>query len=192
HEGSGPWASAIDGADAVVHLVGDTLFGQRWSGAYKREIVGSREVGTRGLVAAMAEAQSKPQVFVSMSAVGYYGPRDDTKIDESGAPGHDFLAQVCQMWEHEAHKAEALGVRTAIVRSGVVIGSHAGRMGLPIDLRGASLSRPGFILKTEEGALPLLVMPFRFFIGGPILPGTQWVSWVHVDDIVGILLLALE
>jgi uncharacterized protein len=188
---SGAWASAIDGAHGVVHLAGASLFGKRWSAGYKREIIASREVGTRGLVSAMAQAQSRPQAFVSMSAVGYYGPRDDTKLDEGGPLGDDFLAHVCEIWEREARKAEDLGIRTVIVRSGVVIGGE-GPMRLPIDLRGASLSRPGLILKTDEGALPLLVMPFRFFAGGPILPGTQWISWIHLDDIVGILTMALE
>ena len=189
---SGDWASKVDGAHAVIHLAGASLFGKRWSAEYKREIIASREIGTRGLVNAISRAQAKPNVFISSSAVGYYGPSGDTKIDESGPPGHDFLAQVCKVWEQEAEKAQALGVRTVILRTGVVIGSSEGRPPFPIDLRRASLSRPGVILKTEEGAFPLLMLPFRFFAGGPILPGTQWFSWVHLDDLVGILLLALE
>jgi NAD dependent epimerase/dehydratase family enzyme len=189
---SGDWASSIDGAHAVIHLAGASLFDKRWSDAYKREIVASREIGTRGLINAMARAQIKPQVFISSSAVGYYGPSGDGQLDESAPPGNDFLAQVCQVWEREARKAEELGIRTVILRSGVVIGSSEGRPAFPIDLRGASLSRPGVILKTDEGAFPLLMMPFRFFAGGPILPGTQWFAWVHIDDLVGILMLALE
>ena len=188
---SGPWASAIDGAHAVIHLAGASLFGRRWSAEYKREIISSREIGTRGLVNAMARAQHKPQVFVSMSAVGYYGPHGSEQLDESAGPGNDFLARVCQVWEREAHKAEALGVRTVLFRSGVVLGGDEIN-GLPIDLAGFSLSRPGLILKTEEGAFPLLVMPFYFFAGGPILPGTQYLPWIHVDDTIGLLMLALE
>lgn len=191
-EEHGAWAEAVDGAHAVVHLAAASLFERRWSAAYKRAIVESRRLGTRGLVRAMERAAQRPQVFVCVSAVGYYGPRGDDVLDESSPSGNDFLARVCRdAWEHEAEQAEALGVRTALVRSGVVIGGD-GPKGLPIDLRGASLSRPGLVLKTGEGALPLLTLPFHFFAGGPILPGTQWISWIHIDDIVGLLLLALE
>jgi hypothetical protein len=188
---SGAWASAIDGAYGVVHLAGASLFGKRWSNSYKREIIASRELGTRGLVNAMAQAKQKPRVFVSMSAVGYYGPRGEEQIDESMPPGNDFLARVCQVWEREAKPAEDLGVRTVILRSGVVFGGDEMK-GLPLDLRGVSLDRPGLILKTEEGAFPLLVMPFYFFAGGPILPGTQYLPWIHLDDTVGLIMMALE
>jgi NAD dependent epimerase/dehydratase family enzyme len=126
-----------------------------------------------------------------MSGVNYYGSHGDEKIDESEPPGDDFLAQVCQIWEREARKAEELGIRTVIVRSGVVFGG-AEMKGLPLDLRGIALDRPGLILKTEEGALPLLAMPFYFFAGGPILPGTQYMAWIHVEDMVGLLTMALE
>jgi NAD dependent epimerase/dehydratase family enzyme len=187
----GAWASAIDNAHGVIHLAGASLFGKRWSPEYKREIIRSREVGTRGLVNAMVKARTKPRAFVSMSAVGYYGPHGAEIIDESGAAGHDFLAQVCQAWEREARPAEDLGVRTVIFRSGVVL-SAGERPGLPIDLGGFALDRPGLVLATDAGAFPLLAMPFYFFAGGPILPGTQYLSWIHADDTVGLLLLALE
>ena len=189
---TGPWAGALDGAHAVINLAGASLFGQRWTQAYKREIIESRVIGTRGLVRAMAEAHQRPKVFIGSSAVGYYGPSGDRKLDESAPAGNDFLArEVCVPWEREGQKAAELGVRTVIYRSGVVINGE-GRMSLPIDLRGASLARPGVILKTEEGAFPLLVMPFYFFAGGPILPGTQWLAWIHLADTVGLLMLALE
>jgi NAD dependent epimerase/dehydratase family enzyme len=188
----GAWTSAVDGAHGVIHLAGASLFGKRWSAAYKRDILESREVGTRGLVNAMAQAGTKPQVFVSSSAVGYYGPREDTKLDESAPPGNDFLARVCQVWEREAAKAEDLGIRTVIVRTGVIVGSDEGKPSFPIDLRGASLSRPGVVLNNDEGALPLLMLPFRLYVGGPVLPGTQWLPWIHIADEVGILMLALE
>ncbi|HEX5691551.1 MAG TPA: TIGR01777 family oxidoreductase [Roseiflexaceae bacterium] len=187
----GAWASAIDGAHGVIHLAGASLFGKRWTDAYKREIMASREIGTRGLVNAMRGAQQKPDVFVSVSAVGYYGPHGDETLDESAGSGNDFLARVCQVWEREARPAEDLGVRTVLFRSGVVLGGDE-KMSLPIDFAGASLNRPGVILKTEEGAFPLLVMPFYFFAGGPILPGTQYLSWIHIDDVVGLLMFALE
>jgi len=188
----GAWAGAVDGAHAVINLAGASLFGQRWTREYKREIVDSRVIGTRGLVRAMAEAQRRPQVFIGSSAVGYYGPSGDRKLDESAPAGNDFLArEVCVPWEREGQKAAELGIRTVIYRSGVVINGE-GPLALPIDLRGASLSRPGVILKTEQGAFPLLVMPFYFFAGGPILPGTQWFAWIHLADTIGLLMLALE
>ncbi len=163
----GPWAKAIDGAHAVISLAGASVAGKRWSESYKREIRDTRVIGTRGLVGAMAKAGTKPRVFASGSAVGYYGFRDDTPLDERAAPGGDFLSKVVQEWEQEALKAEAQGVRTAIVRTGIV-------------------------LDRREGALPLLALPFRMFVGGPVLPGTQWFSWIHLADVVGIILLALE
>jgi uncharacterized protein len=164
---SGPWASAIDGAYAIIHLAGAPIIGKRWNAAYKDEIRNSRVIGTRGLVNAIRAAQNRPRVFVSGSAVGYYGARDDTKLDESAAPGNDFLAKTCIEWENEAMQAEQLGVRTVLVRTGIV-------------------------LDPKEGALPQMALPFRFYGGGPILPGTQWFPWIHVDDEVGLLLLALE
>lgn len=164
---NGPWASAIDGAHAVVNLSGATVFGRRWTEAYKREIRDSRVVGTRGLVRAMFRAGRRPQVFVAGSAVGYYGFRDDTPIDEGAGPGDDFLARVCVDWENEALQAGSGGIRTVRLRSGIV-------------------------LSQEEGALPQMLLPFRLFGGGPILPGTQWLSWVHLADQVGLILFALE
>lgn len=163
----GAWAYALDGAYAVIHLAGASIAGQRWSESYKRMIRDSRVLGTRGLVSALGRVSTRPKVFVSGSAVGYYGACGDTPLDEAAASGSDFLAGVCQAWEAEALKAEVLGVRTVVVRTGVVLDRH-------------------------EGALAALVPPFRMFVGGPILPGTQWFSWVHVADAVGLLLFALE
>lgn len=165
--GSGSWAAALDGAHAVVNLAGASIAGRRWTEGYKRQLRDSRVVGTRGLVNAMREAATKPRVLINGSAVGYYGFRDDTALDEGAAPGDDFLARLCREWEAEALAAEALGVRTVVVRSGVV-------------------------LDRDEGPLPLLALPFRLFAGGPVLPGSQWVSWIHLADEVGILMLALE
>lgn len=164
---AGAWTAALEGAYGVVHLAGAPVFGKRWSPAYKMIIRDSRVVGTRNLVTALGEVQNKPTVFVCGSAVGYYGFRDDTRLDESAPPGDDFLARVCAEWEQEGSKAEASGIRTILLRTGIV-------------------------LDTREGALPKMLPPFRLFVGGPILPGTQWFSWVHVEDEVGIILLALE
>ncbi len=164
---TGPWASALDGVHGVVSLAGAPIIGKRWTDAYKREIRDSRVIGTRGLVDAIRAAHDKPRVFVGGSAIGYYGFRGDEKLDEGAAPGDDFLARVCVEWEAEALKAQELGVRVAVARTGVV-------------------------LSTSEGALPQMLLPFKFFAGGPVLPGTQWVSWVHLEDEVGVILTALE
>jgi hypothetical protein len=168
---SGPWATAVDGAYAVVHLAGapisQGLLGVRWTDAYKAEILRSRVVGTRGIVGAITAAARRPAVLVSASAVGYYGFRDDTPLDEYASAGRDFVAEVCVAWEREAVRAEELGVRTVRVRTGLVLD-------------------PG------GGALGQLLLPFKMRAGGPILPGSQYYSWIHPDDEVGLLLLALE
>ncbi len=163
----GGWVGALNGAYGVVHLAGAPIFGKRWSESYKAELRDSRVLGTRALVEAMQSLQEKPEVFVSGSAVGYYGHRDDRPLDESAAPGTDFLARLCVAWEEEASKASALGIRTVLLRTGIV-------------------------LDANEGALAQLKTAFQLYMGGPVLPGTQWFSWVHVDDLVGIILLALE
>lgn len=168
---SGPWAAALDGAYGVIHLAGapisQGLLGVRWTSAYKQEIMGSRVLGTRGIVNAIAAAQRRPSVLVSASAIGYYGPRDATLVDESTPPGRDFMAEVCVAWEREAAGAEALGVRVVRLRSGIV-------------------------LDPESGALGQLLIPFRLRTGGPIMPGSQFYSWIHPADEVGLILLALE
>jgi len=187
---SGPWMGAVDGTHAVINLSGANVFAKRWSDRYKTEVRNSRVLGTRGLVNAMRVAKTKPAVFISGSAVGYYGFRDNTKLDESAPAGDDFLARVCVAWEAEARRARELGVRTVMLRTGIVL--DAGKRGLPIKLSGAGPSRPGFVLDTEQGALPLMRLPFRFFAGGPIAPGSQWFPWVHIDDVVGLIMFALE
>jgi len=166
-EEGGAWADRVDGAHAIINLAGASVAGKRWNDEYKRQIRDSRVIGTRGLVRAIAAAGERPQVLINGSAVGYYGARDATPLDEGAAPGNDFLAGLVREWEAEATEAEALGVRTALIRTGVVLDKH-------------------------EGALPLQKLPFQFFVGGPILPGTQWVSWIHLADEVGIILFALE
>lgn len=167
----GPWVAAIDGAYAVIHLAGapisQGLLGVRWTSDYKDEILNSRVVGTRGIVAAIAAAARRPAVLVNASAVGYYGYRDDTPLDEYAPAGRDFVAEVCVAWEREAARAEELGVRVVRVRTGIVLDPGA-------------------------GALGQLLLPFRLRTGGPIMPGTQYYSWIHPDDEVGILMLALQ
>lgn len=161
-------AEALRGRDAVVHLAGEDV-AQRWSAEVKRRIRSSRETGTRNLVAGLSALgeDERPGVLVSGSASGYYGPRGDEEVDEAAAAGTDFLAEVCVAWEREAQAADALGVRVALVRTGIV-------------------------LDREGGALARMLTPFRLGVGGPVAGGRQWMPWIHRDDEVGILLAALD
>lgn len=167
----GPWAAAVNGAHAVINLAGEPisegLLGKRWTEEHRRAILASRVLGTRGLVRAIAAATERPRVLVNASAIGYYGYSDDRKLDERSPAGDDFVARVCVEWEREARAAEAHGVRVALVRTGIV-------------------------LDPSSGALGQLILPFKLRTGGPVLPGTQYYSWVHPDDEIAIILLALE
>ena len=158
---------ALAGRDGVVHLAGEDV-AQRWSERAKREIRESREVGTRNLVAGIeAAGDTRPGTLVSASAAGYYGPRGDEPVDEGEPPGDDFLAGVVVAWEREACEAEQLGVRVAIMRTGVV-------------------------LSPDAGALKKMLPPFRLGVGGPVAGGRQYLPWVHLDDVVGLYLRALD
>jgi len=159
-------ASALSGRDAVVHLAGENV-AQRWSGEAKRRIRSSRELGTCNLLAGIEAAEPRPRVLVSTSAVGYYGPHGDEQLDEDTPAGGDFLAEVCVAWEREADRAAALGLRVVKVRTGVV------------------LDRGG-------GALAKMLPFFRLGIGGPVAGGAQYMPWIHVDDVVGIYIAALD
>ena len=161
-------SAALKGRDAVVHLAGENV-AQRWGADAKRRIHESREAGTRNLVAGLRalDDADRPHVLVSGSAAGYYGPRGDEKVTESEPPGSDFLAEVCIAWEREARAAEALGMRVARIRTGVVLDEHG-------------------------GALAKMLPPFRLGVGGPVAGGRQWIPWIHADDEVGILIAALD
>jgi uncharacterized protein (TIGR01777 family) len=159
-------APALEGADAVIHLAGEPI-AQRWSAAAKRAIRDSRVLGTRNLLAGISGAGARPATLVSSSAAGYYGAHGEEPLDEDAPAGRDFLARVCVEWEAEAARAGELGVRVAIVRTGVV------------------LDRAG-------GALAKMLPPFRLGIGGPVAGGRQYVSWIHLDDMVGLILAALD
>jgi uncharacterized protein len=164
----GEWASALDGADAVVHLAGERAVGARYTPAVKQRIYDSRIVTTRHVVAALARAERKPQVLVSASAVGYYGDRSASeRVDESSPAGNDFLAQLCVDWEAEAQKAVTLGVRVVNPRIGVVLG-------------------PG------DGPLKVMALPFRMFVGGKLGSGEQGVSWIYLEDAVRALTLCID
>lgn len=160
-----PWPKHLAGAHALVHLAGEPI-ARRWTRAHKERIRQSRVEGTRTLVAAMTGAERHPSVFVSASAVGYYGA-GELWVDEASPPGKDFLADVVQAWEAEALKVANQGVRVVTLRTGMVLG-------------------------TDGGALPRMLLPYRLFAGGPIGPGTQWISWIHWEDLVGLILFALH
>ncbi|MGE0126761.1 MAG: TIGR01777 family oxidoreductase [Blastocatellales bacterium] len=161
-----PPAQAWEGVDAVIHLAGEPVAAARWTEEQKRRIRDSRVVGTQFLVAGMIEARTPPKVFVSGSAVGFYGARGDEILNESSLPGSGFLSEVCLEWEAEAARARELGVRVALVRTGVV-------------------------LSPTGGALEKMLTPFKLGLGGRLGSGRQWFPWVHIDDIVGILRHAL-
>lgn len=152
--------------DAVVNLAGETVNG-RWTPAKKRKIYESRVKGTRKLMEAMTGAAQPPAVLVSASAVGYYGDRGDERLTEESGPGQHFLSRVCIDWERAANQAEAAGIRVAIVRLAVVLGR-------------------------DGGALPVMLIPFKLGLGGPMAGGRQWFPWVHRQDVVGVLRFALE
>ena len=164
-EGAPP-AESLEQVDGVVHLAGEPVVG-RWNKRKRRAIRDSRVLGTRHLVDAVEAADRRPSTLVSASAIGYYGDRGDEILNESSPASDDFLADVCERWEEEAQRAEAMGVRVARLRIGVVIA-------------------PG------GGALKAMLPPFKMGVGGPLGSGRQWWSWVHRDDLCGMIRLALE
>lgn len=159
-----PPEAAFRDVEAVFHLAGDPIFG-RWNDDKKKRIRDSRVLGTRHLVDAIARLDRRPRVLVSASAVGFYGSRGDEILDERAAPGDDFLARVCVEWEKEAERARDLGVRVVTPRFGIVLGATG-------------------------GALRQMLTPFKLGLGGRLGDGTQWMPWIHVDDVVGILVHA--
>ena len=161
-------AQALAGRDAVVHLAGENI-AQRWSGAAKRAIHDSRVTGTRNLVQGIGQLAEteRPRILVSGSAIGYYGAHGEEPIDEDVPAGSGFLAQTCQAWEAEADAATSYGLRVAKVRTGVV-------------------------LDREGGALAKMLPPFKLGVGGPVAGGRQYISWIHPDDLVGIVLASID
>ena len=155
-----PIPEVLNTCDAVIHLSGVSIFG-RWTEEYKKLIYDSRINSTRALVQHFKTQSHRPGVFVCASAVGFYGDRGEDVLDESQTPGTDFLAHVCVDWETEAQKAEGFGVRVVCIRTGIVLGKGRGMLGT-------------------------LVPIFRFGIGGRMGRGTQWFSWIHMDDLISI------
>jgi len=160
-----PPADAFRGVDTVFNLAGKNVGESRWTRKRKAAIRESRVAGTRNLVAGIEALRERPRVLVSASAVGYYGDRGDETLDETAAPGTDFLAELCTAWEAEARRAGALGMRVVTPRFGVVLG-------------------PG------GGALSKMLTPFKMGVGGRLGSGRQWMPWIHRDDAVGLMLMA--
>ena len=164
---TGELGGAAVGADAVVNLAGASIAEKRWTLQRKQLLRDSRVNTTRALVQALAKMSARPRVLVSASATGIYGNRGDETLTESSQPGNDFLSEIAKEWESEALKAESLGIRVVRARFGV-------------------------ILSKRGGALPQMMRPFQFGVGGKIGTGKQWMSWITLDDVVAILRLALE
>lgn len=154
---AGTLARELDGAAAVVNLAGESIAGGRWTAARKQALRDSRILATRTLVNALAETATRPATFISGSGIGYYGDRGNEPLTESSSPGDDFLAHLCVEWEAEARRAETPAVRVVLIRTGLV-------------------------LEKSGGVLPQMMRPFRFFAGGPIGSGRQYMPWVHRLD----------
>ncbi len=152
----------LEGIEAFINLAGEPIADARWTPTRKQTLIDSRVITTRRLVEAIARLESKPRVFISASGIGFYGPADDVSMHESSPQGQGFLAELCQQWEHEAKQATNHGVRVICLRIGMVLGS-------------------------DGGALSKMVTPFKAFIGGPIAPGTQKVSWIHIQDLAKLI-----
>jgi uncharacterized protein len=160
------WEGVVDGADAIVNLAGTNL-ATRWTKAAKDRIVKSRLGALERLHAAVENAKTRPAVLASASAVGYYGPHGDEELTEEAAPGSGFLATTCVEWEAAARRFTDLGLRVVNPRIGVVLGA-------------------------EGGALPKMLLPFKAGLGGPVGSGKQWMSWIHADDLVALVIDVLE
>ncbi|HYM11550.1 MAG TPA: TIGR01777 family oxidoreductase [Bryobacterales bacterium] len=166
-EAAPPPKESLHNIDVVFHLAGESVGEGRWTPARKQLLRQSRVLSTRHLVDALASLDTRPQVFVCASAVGYYGDRGDEIVEETAPPGHDFLAELCQAWEAEAARARSFGVRVVSIRTGLVLGPSG-------------------------GALARMLPPFHLGLGGRLGSGRQWMPWIHLDDLAGLYLHAAE
>ena len=161
------WGQLADGAWAIINLAGENLSAGRWTAARKAAIIESRQQAAQAVIEAISQAAVKPKVLVQASAVGYYGPRGDEKINENEKPGSTFDATTCVAWEKATDAVEALGVRRVIIRTGVVI-------------------------EKGGGALARMALPFKLFIGGPVGSGKQYFPWIHLTDEINAIQFLLE
>lgn len=157
----------LEGIDTVVHLAGEGISALRWTEEKKKAIRDSRVHGTRSVVEAISKLKTKPKVFVASSAIGFYGDRGDEEMTETSAAGDTFLAEVSKDWEAEARRAEDSGIRTVLLRTGIV-------------------------LSKDGGALGTMLTPFKFGVGGVVGSGKQWMSWISLDDQLAIINYAIE
>lgn len=155
------------GIDAVIHLAGESISGLRWTDDKKKAIRDSRVLGTRNVVDTISELERRPSVLIAASAVGFYGDRGDEVLTETSKSGKTFLAEVCREWEAESRRAEDSGVRTVLLRTGLV-------------------------MSKDGGALGTMLLPFKMGLGGVIGDGKQWMSWVSLDDHINVINIALE
>ena len=161
-QNAGGWEHCLEGADAVINLAGAPIADERWTDTRKHLLTESRVLTTHLLVEALSRRSSKSCTLISASGIGYYGPSDDRILDEGAVRGQGFLADLCLAWEAEALRAAEFGVRVVMLRTGMV-------------------------LEQDGGALPKMLLPFQLFAGGPVMPGTQWVSWIHRGDHIGLI-----
>lgn len=169
------WSHLIEKTDAIINLAGESIAGdslsailtRRWTDEQKKHIIQSRTDAGQALVTAIKSAAKKPEVFIQASAVGFYGSHGDQVISESTPGGSDFLAEVCQVWENSTLEVEKMGIRRAVIRTGLV-------------------------LAPEGGILPMMLLPFRLFVGGPIGDGNQAIPWIHLEDEVNAIRFLLE
>ena len=157
----------LEGLDAVIHFAGESISALRWTDEKKKAIRDSRVHGTRTMIEAFARLEKKPKVFISASAIGFYGDRGDEEMTETNSVGDTFLSEVSKEWESESRRAEDMGIRTVLLRNGIV-------------------------LSKDGGALATMMTPFKLGVGGVVGNGKQWMSWVSLDDAVGIVNYALE
>jgi uncharacterized protein len=161
------WNRELNEKDAIIHLAGANIFGKRWSTSYKKIIMDSRKIATKNLVDSIKKANNGPKLFISSSAVGYYGSSGNEQLTEGSPAGTDFLSSVCKEWEFEAKQVEKFDVRRVNIRTGIV-------------------------LSEKEGALKKMLLPFKLFVGGSLGNGNQWFPWIHIHDIVNIYLFSLN
>lgn len=163
----GNWADVVSTSDVIINLAGENIGTKRWSKKQKKLIVDSRVNSGEILTAAISKAVIRPKVFIQASAIGYYGVKNDEIMTEENGPGNDFMAEICKKWEASSLEIESMGIRRVIIRTGVVLSKSA-------------------------GALNRLLLPFKFFIGGPLGSGKQNISWVHPVDVVSAINFLVE
>lgn len=163
----GEWVDQLAGVDAIINLAGENIGAMRWSKKRKDLILGSRVTAGETLTQAIGKASIKPKVFIQASAIGFYGTNDQGLITEESLSGNDFLADISKKWERSSFEIESMGIRRVIIRTGVV-------------------------LSRQEGALGRMLLPFKFFIGGPLGSGRQMVSWIHLEDEISAICFLLE